>query len=135
MPPKHRDISPFLKLIRDFLLGRKHSTAHRFSDEVSPRTVMNGGEPVCEARLSGNHYFTRNARCQVRPPLDLVEANKREMATIAAAASKAAEESEAAKKDGKPAAAPTCEPCPTREEDCQESHSKIATPGKLHQWD
>lgn len=133
MPPKHRDISPFLKLIRDFLLGRKHSTAHRFSDEVSPRTVLDGGEPVCEARLSGNHYFTRNARCQVRPPLDLLESNKRELATIAA--SKAAEESEAAKKDSKPAGAPTCEPCPTREEDCQESHSKIVTPGKLHRWD
>lgn len=132
MPPKHRDISPFLKLIRDFLLGRKHSTALRFSEEVSPRTVLNGGEPVCEARLSGNQYFTRDARCQVRPPLDLVEANKRELAAVAAAALKASEGTEAAKsqpKDGEPC------PCETRVDDCRDTRSKIATPGKLHNWD
>lgn len=100
MPPKHRDISPFLQLIRDFLLGRKYLTSHRYADTMSARTVKGGGMPETTDRLSANQYFTRDARCKVKPPIDLVEAKKLEEAAIAAAAAKAAEAAANPPKDG-----------------------------------
>ncbi|EDW70279.2 uncharacterized protein ND-B14.5AL [Drosophila virilis] len=118
--PNHREISPFLKLVRDFLLGRKHVTHHRYADTVSPRTQANPDIPAdASTRLFGIQYYLRDARRQMRPPIDLVQQKKDEIAAIAAAeaakeaaaAEAAAKEAEAAKKT--PQAGSTPRPAPT----------------------
>ncbi|XP_030571254.1 NADH dehydrogenase [ubiquinone] 1 alpha subcomplex subunit 7 [Drosophila novamexicana] len=118
--PNHREISPFLKLVRDFLLGRKHVTHHRYADTVSPRSQANPDIPAgALARLFGNQYYLRDARRQMRPPIDLVQQKIDEIAAIAAAeaakeaaaAEAAAKEAEAAKKA--PQAGSTPRPAPT----------------------
>lgn len=143
MPPKHRDISPFLQMVRDFLLGRKHLTAHRFADTMSARSVKNAGMPETTSRVSANQYYTRDARCKVKPPVDLVEAKKLEEAAIAAAAAKAAEEAaKPAPKDGaKPPPAGAAAPDASKK-DSKKSQppqmkpkNKIPCPGRLHSWD
>lgn len=144
MPPKHRDISPFLQMIRDFLLGRKYLTAHRFVDTMSARSVKNAGLAETADRLSANQYYTRDARCKVKPPVDLVEAKKLEEAAIAAAAAKAAEEAAKPPKEGakSPPAGGAAAPDASKK-DCKKSQSstqmkpknKTPSPGRLHNWD
>ncbi|XP_023168152.1 NADH dehydrogenase [ubiquinone] 1 alpha subcomplex subunit 7 [Drosophila hydei] len=105
MAPNHREISPFLKLIRDFLLGRKHVTNNRYADTISARIQRPPDIPEgSPTRLFGNQYYLRDPRRQVKPPIDLVEQKKREVAAAKAAeAAKAA--AKAAPKDTKPGAA------------------------------
>ncbi|KAH8371621.1 hypothetical protein KR093_008285 [Drosophila rubida] len=161
MPPKHRDISPFLQLMRDFLLGRKHVTCLRHADNVNPRSLPPHTPFEQENRYSSNPYYSRDARSLVRPPIDLVEQKKREEAAkaLAEAAKAAAAATEAAKAAAAAAEAaknakvdckkPPAAPAPKAEkkpadppEEQSEAKGKgkekrkvLPTPGPLHNWD
>ncbi|XP_030386126.1 NADH dehydrogenase [ubiquinone] 1 alpha subcomplex subunit 7 [Scaptodrosophila lebanonensis] len=139
--PDRRDIGPFLQRVRAFLLGREHTTAHRHQFNLSPRTQPPPDIPSGTAKLWTNYYFMRDARCQVRPPIDLVQ-QKKDQEAAEAAKMKAAE---AAKAKGPEAGkAKGTESAKTEEKKpCADSISnkgkcksgKLPTPGKLHFWD
>ncbi|TDG42556.1 hypothetical protein AWZ03_011026 [Drosophila navojoa] len=156
MAPNHREISPFLKLVRDFLLGRKHVTNNRYAETVSARSqtppTIPEGPPT---RLFGNQYYLRDPRRQMGPPIDVVEQKKKELAAAKAAEAAA----KAAPKDAKPGAAagtvskggpsPPSAPskaaskcAPAAAEAAKPSQgvqhksgSGLPVPGKMHNWD
>lgn len=64
-----RDVSPFLKKVRNFLLGRPHTLALRFDQDVATRNPPQPDLPEGPAhRLDNNYYFTRDVRSLVQPP-------------------------------------------------------------------
>ncbi|EDW73245.1 uncharacterized protein Dwil_GK16765 [Drosophila willistoni] len=160
--PKHRDLAPFLYRFRNFLLGRKHKTNNRYADTMSPRTqpppeIPDG--PRSPPDIHQVYYFSRDPRDMVRPPIDLVAEQKRQIAAKAKA--KADAEAKAAKaasagKDSPPAKgapppkAPPKDAAPQpvkSQEDCGQGDKnndksgraggikKLPTPGKMHSWD
>ncbi|XP_076306923.1 NADH dehydrogenase [ubiquinone] 1 alpha subcomplex subunit 7-like [Tachypleus tridentatus] len=80
MAVAHRDISPLLQKIRNFLLGRELKLALRFSDEMSTRSPplpkLPGGP---SHKLYQNYYVNRDGRREVNPPVVLVENMRRKV--------------------------------------------------------
>lgn len=72
-----RDVSPFLQLVRNFLLGRKHTLALRFPQDIASRSppppVLPDGP---SHKLSANYYYSRDARREVAPPEVIVTGAK-----------------------------------------------------------
>ncbi|XP_017841628.1 uncharacterized protein LOC108599337 [Drosophila busckii] len=127
MTPKHRDIAPLLKKLRDFLLGRVHKTHHRFADQLSPKTPPTVSPPDSSALLSGNQYFTRDARREVKPAIDLMQTEQKQLAS----AQKAAEQPPA-----KDAPAPAPEQPSKDSDECKPKKSRNKPIlGKVHMWD
>lgn len=64
-----RDVNPLFQKIRAFLLGREHTVAVRFQDELSTRSPCPPCLPYGSSHcLSKNYYFNRNPRGIVVPP-------------------------------------------------------------------
>ncbi|KAL3186433.1 hypothetical protein MRX96_027480 [Rhipicephalus microplus] len=73
----HRSVSPAIRLVRDFLLGRHPNGQLRFPDEISSRSPPPPNLPPGPAcKLSGNYYYTRDARREVDYPKLLFDGTK-----------------------------------------------------------
>ncbi|KAH8270222.1 hypothetical protein KR018_005987 [Drosophila ironensis] len=118
MPPKHRDVAPFLSRVRDFLLGRTHLTGHRFADTSSPRTQPHPDVPSGQLDSLTVSYFDRDPRRAVKPPVDLMQEQKKLLAVKAKLEAK------------------KTEPCEQQKQaDHKEGKKKLPTPGITFSWE
>lgn len=65
-----RDVSVGLKMLREALLGRRHTLHGRFPPQISSRTIPPPDIPRGpEYKYSNQHYFKRSAQDSVQPPV------------------------------------------------------------------
>lgn len=73
----HRSVSPFIQKLRDFLLGRKHVTTHRYEDTIARRTQPLPFLPEGHShKLSKNYYKDRSPFDSIHPPIEIKSMNK-----------------------------------------------------------
>jgi len=64
----YRDVSPLVKMVRSFLLGRNSGPSVRFSQCMSPRTQPQPNIPTGMPRCPGVPYCERDAPRLMEPP-------------------------------------------------------------------
>ncbi|XP_053611528.1 uncharacterized protein LOC128675847 [Plodia interpunctella] len=65
-----RDVSLGLKILRDFLLGRKHTLHCRFQPIIAPRSIPTPDIPRGPVyKYSNQYYCNRNVYDSVKPPV------------------------------------------------------------------
>ncbi|KAJ9592436.1 hypothetical protein L9F63_015852 [Diploptera punctata] len=107
---KPRDVSPLVKKLRNFLLGREHKNALRFGEGLSARTQPPPDLPEGPAhKLAANYYYARDGRREVKHPAVLAD----ETPVISAGSSQAITSGSAA----------------------SERPRKPPVPGRIWQWD
>ena len=73
----HERATPFLCLIRNFLLGRVNNNPLRFIDQCAIRPGPPANLPPGPShKVSGNYYFTRDGRREVTFPTMIVDASQ-----------------------------------------------------------
>ena len=81
----HRAYSPIIQMLRTVLLGRKANNPLRFVDECAPRPGPEANLPPGPShKLSGNYYYTRDARREVHLPTSIADATKTKAITAGA---------------------------------------------------
>ncbi|XP_045607607.1 NADH dehydrogenase [ubiquinone] 1 alpha subcomplex subunit 7 [Procambarus clarkii] len=64
----YRDVSPFLRYVRNLLLGREHNSALRQADIMACRSQPPPNlPPGVSAKLANNYYYMRDGRRDVQP--------------------------------------------------------------------
>jgi len=96
MPP-HKpvlyDVGMFLRIIRKKLMGRDPMLSHRWEAQMSPRSIPPPNLPGgCSDKLSGNYYYSRDARRRVMPPIVVATNTKQGTTMLPLAASPASSE-------------------------------------------
>lgn len=72
-----RDIGPFLRRLRDIFLSRKNVNTLRWKPDMSARTQPPPNLPQGpHSKLSGNYYYTRDPRREIKPPLLIANAEE-----------------------------------------------------------
>lgn len=72
-----REISPFLRKVRSALGGRDHNNPLRFQKGVAERPGPEANLPEGPShKLSGNYYYTRDARRELTFPTLLADNSK-----------------------------------------------------------
>lgn len=94
-PPKGaRDVGPLLSKLRDFLLGRKHITTHRYEETQSLRTQpMPDLPPGPHHKLSSNYYYQRDPTSDLEQLKVIYDVENSEKSRISSKPEKASEES------------------------------------------
>lgn len=65
-----RDVSVGIRMLREFLLGRKHTLHGRFPPLISPRTIPPPDIPRGpDYKYSQQYYIKRHAMNSVKPPV------------------------------------------------------------------
>lgn len=121
-----RDVNPFFRQFRAFLLGRQHTNALRLEEDMSSRTQS----PPClpdgiSHKFNKNYYHTRDARGSVTPPMSLMRPVEPESIEEI---SKDGEKKSEKKDNG-------CMQAEKQEDVGGESKSKFRGPGKVFGWD
>ncbi|XP_078487934.1 NADH dehydrogenase [ubiquinone] 1 alpha subcomplex subunit 7-like isoform X2 [Ciona intestinalis] len=66
--------TPIISMLTKYLGVRRNKMWLRYKEDMSPRTIPKPNlPPGSNSKLSGNYYYTRDARREMAPPVVLAE--------------------------------------------------------------